>query len=116
MEIKLPCILDGYKRKKDRSYSLNFITDLELGKEDRDQIDEAWQQEGWLIFAPNGTEVEIPKEKADVDGGKSPTRRLYDRMFVYHKEKGIKTKFGLWREAQLEKIGQKYLNEIPNNY
>ena len=112
MEIKLPCILDGYKRKKDRSYSLNFITGLELGKEDRDQIDEAWQQEGWLIFAPNGTQIELPTERASVDGGKTPSQMLRGRLFVYWKEKKIETPFNIYYASQLEKMGQRYLDEL----
>ena len=112
MEIKLPCILDGYKRKKDRSYSLNFITGLELGKEDRDQIDEAWQQEGWLIFAPNGTQIELPTERASVDGGKTPSQELRAGLFVYHKEKEIETPFNLWYASQMKKLKQRYLDKL----
>lgn len=53
--IKLPVIFDRYARKKDRSYSLTFVTALEVGKEDREAIDSDWKNEGWDVW---GNEVE----------------------------------------------------------
>jgi hypothetical protein len=112
--IKLPAVLDRYARRKDRAYSLTFITGLELSKDERDEIDIFWQQEGWLLFCPNEEkEVEIPKEKADL-GGKTPSQILYSRMYVAWKNKNIQTPFELWRSAQLESIGQQYLDKIEN--
>lgn len=107
--IKIPAIFDRYNRRKDRSYSLTFISDLEIGKEDRDAIDELWQSQGWLIFAPNELkEIEIPKEKAEV-GQKTPSQRLYSRMYVAWKNRGIEIPFEIWRQSQLEAIGLQYL-------
>ena len=111
--LKIPAILDRYFRKKDHSVSLTFVTSLEVSKKEREEIDQAWQQEGWLIFVPNDTpEISLPTERAIV-GEKSPSEILRNRMFVYWKEKGIDTPFDIWRRSQLDAIGHQYLNNIP---
>jgi len=85
--IKIPAILDGSLRKKDRSYSIRFTTSLEVGKEDRDMIDAMFQTEGWLIFAPNDAkEVEIPKDQAEV-GQKPRSQRLRGVLFFLWEKK-----------------------------
>ena len=107
--IKLPAILDRYSRKKDRSYGLTFVTGLEVSKKDRDTIDDLWQSEGWLIFAPNDVkEVEIPKENADFQDGKSPSKRLYDVLFVYYKqnEERLKEKYPLFQNFYAAKMDE----------
>lgn len=49
----------------------------------------------------------------DEEGGKSPSHRLRDRMFVYYKEKFKKTEgFTTWYIEALEKIGQSYLDKL----
>jgi len=112
MQLKLPVVMDRYHRNKDRSYSLTFVTDLEMSKEQRDMIDEAWQSQGWLLFSPNEIqESDIPKDKAEI-GRKSPSEILFNRMVVSWKERGIKEPFDTWRASQLEKIGEQYLNKI----
>lgn len=113
--LKIPAILDRYNRKKDRSYSLTFITSLEIGKEQREAIDDQWQSEGWLIFSPNEDQIVVPKEKADT-GTKSPIQILTARMFVCWKKRSEEGKTTLsyneWMRNQLEKIGQQYLDEL----
>jgi hypothetical protein len=114
--IKLPAIFDRYNRKKDRSYSVTFVTSLEVPKEQREAIDEMWQNEGWLLFVPNEEEsIEIPTEKAET-GMKSSVQVLLGRMFVAWKhrtEKGKTTQtFDEFRRSQLEGIGQQYLDEV----
>ncbi|MBU0962769.1 MAG: hypothetical protein KKD48_02595 [Nanoarchaeota archaeon] len=43
---------------------------------------------------------------------KSPSKRLKDRMFVFHKEKQIKEDFNIWYIQQLDKIGNQYLDKL----
>lgn len=51
--------------------------------------------------------------KVDREAGQtSPSQRLRNRMYRYHKEKKIEEDFDLWYVKQMDKIGQKYLNEI----
>lgn len=112
--IKIPAVLDRYSRKKDRSYSLTFNTSLEIGKKDREAIDEMWQNEGWLLFVPNETkEIEIPKEDAKVKEAK-PMQRLVARMYVFwqKKKKDTNPSFSVWLEGQAESLGQQYLDML----
>lgn len=114
--LKIPACLDRYNRKKDRSYSLTFITSLEVEKKQRDAIDELWQQEGWLIFAPNKVkEIEVPKEEAKVKDT-SPTQKLISRMYVYWQQKKKETNpsFSVWMESQFEVLGQAFLDKLEN--
>jgi len=117
MTLKIPAVLDRYNRKKDRSYSITFITSLEVSKEERDKIDELWGNTGWLLFAPNEVkEIEIPKEDAKVKDT-SPTQQLIKRMYVYwqQKKKDTNPSFSVWMESQFEILGQAFLDKL-NNY
>jgi len=111
--IRLPAYFTGYRRRKDRSASLSFVTQ-EISSEELKQIDELVMTEsfGWLLFKENEM-PDIPEEDAENDDdSKSPSKRLYNRMFVYWKEKGIEEPFSPWRENQLEKFGQRYLDKL----
>jgi hypothetical protein len=113
--LKIPAVFDRYVRKKDRSYSLTFVTSLEIGKEDREAIDEQWQTEGWLIFSPNAEQVIVPTSKADT-GTKSPIQILTARMFVCWKKRSEEGKttqsYNEWVRTQFERIGIQYLDEL----
>lgn len=113
--IRLPAILDGYSHRKDNSYTLRFVTGLEVSKEERDAIDDAFQQEGWMIFVQNQKEVIIPTVKAET-GRKSPMQVLSSRMYVAWKKKSDDGKtsmtFDEWYKSQLESIGNQYLESL----
>ena len=67
---------------------------------------------GWLQFTELESDLsEIPSEKPH-DSRKSPSQRLHDRMFVYHKKKHIIENYDIWYKGQLEKIGNKYLDQL----
>jgi hypothetical protein len=117
MILKIAAVLDGYSHRKDNSYTLRFVSGLEISKEERDVIDDSFQKEGWLIFASNEDEVVIPKEKAST-GRKSPMQILSARMFVAWKQRSDKGKtkldFESWYKAQLEAVGNQYLETLDN--
>jgi hypothetical protein len=105
--LKIPAILDRTNRKKDRSYSLTFVSDLEIGKKDRELIDDLWQQTGWLIFATNDfEEVEVPNKKAEREDGKSYSERFRNVLFVYYKqnEAKLKDKYPLFQDFYAQKM------------
>jgi hypothetical protein len=113
--ITLPAILDGYSHRKDNSYTLRFVSGLEISKKEREAIDDAFQQEGWLIFSQNQSEVVVPTIKAST-GRKSPMQILSARMFVCWRKQaddGKTTKdFETWYKNQLEVIGNQYLEKM----
>ena len=64
------------------------------------------------------SEITAPEEDL-IDGcdefeGKSPTKRLFDRMFVYWNEvlKDAHPDFHKWRKNYLDTLGQKFLDKL----
>lgn len=109
--IQLPAYFSNYRRRKDRTASLTFSTQ-EISSEDLKLIDELVMTEsfGFLLFKESEIQVgDIPEEDPKSDDI-SPSKRLRNRLYVYHKEKNIKENFNQWYAAQLEKLGQKYLD------
>jgi len=55
--------------------------------------------------------VDLPELKTEDE--KTPSQRLRNRMFVYYKETHTDTsKFNIWYEQTIDKIGQKYLDKL----
>jgi hypothetical protein len=108
-----PAILDGVTPRKDGSLSLRFVTQ-EMSKDDIVAAMEYYQSFGYLLFKENEINMaEIPEGNAILDGGKSPSKRLKDRMFVAYRETHEdSTGFNAWYERQLEKIGSQYLDRL----
>lgn len=110
----IQAILDGVTPRKDGSLGLRFITQ-EVSKEDKVTAMDYYQSMGHLLFAENEISLsDVPEGNAYLDAGKSPSKRLRDRMWVYFKEKNIDKpeEFDKWYARQLEKIGNKLLNEL----
>lgn len=71
---------------------------------------------GWFLFKENEIqEIEIPKESVKIEGEKSPSKRLHDRMFaLYASNHEDKSGFRSWYADQLDKIGQQFLDKIES--
>lgn len=112
--LKIPAILDGSVRKKDNSHSLRFVTSLETSKEQRQQIDELFQQSGWLLFCSDEEKhIEIPKDKSGIDT-KKPSERLRDVLFVWWKaEFEEKMDYDSFYKFQMESIINKIKEKLP---
>lgn len=107
-------ILDGITPRKDGSLTLRFVTQ-EVSKDDIVNAMSFYQSMGHLLFNENEINLaEIPQGNAYLDGGKSPSQRLRDRLYVYYKQKNIgePEDFDKWRDRQYEKIGQQYLDKL----
>jgi hypothetical protein len=111
--IKLPAYLTGFRSRSDKSIGLTFETQ-ELPGDTLAELQSLNQSYGWLLFKANETDdLEAPDEDAPTDENEvSPSKRLYNRMFVYFKEKKLPGDFTDWRRKELERLGQKYLNAI----
>lgn len=79
--------LNKANRLKDRSVSLNFVTDLEQDSEDFMEIDKAINQHGMIYFKPGGnltTEELEELNKVDIEMvGKTKNERLRNVIWVY---------------------------------
>lgn len=82
--ITLPVQLNPISRRKDKSVKLSLET-RELNHGEILTLMSLEGQEMWMCLAPNAEQLEIPKERAEVDE-KSPSERLRNVLFVYYKQ------------------------------
>ena len=108
--IKLPAYFTGFSSKADGSASLRFATQ-ELTPDDFAELKKVHNDFGWLLFAPNISDEDIPEENAEEEGI-SASERLRRRMWVYWKNKVNDGDYDSWRRKQLEIIGERYLEKI----
>lgn len=99
---KLPAYFQGYSSKTDGSAGIRFSTQ-ELAPDDFSEFAKNLNAFGWLVFAPQDVEIEIPKEILE-DDRKSPSERLYGVLFVYWKQQKIEETFDTWRLKYMEKL------------
>lgn len=103
MKIILPSQINPPRLRKDGSASISFDT-RELTAEEIFTIMSLRHSEGWLCFAPNENELDIPEETAEVDE-KSASERLRAVLFVWYKQETEKGKFvGLFETFKKEKM------------
>ncbi len=106
-KIILPALINPPTFRKDGSIKLSFDS-RELTAEEIFTIMQMRHVEGWLAFAPNENELEIPEEKATLDDEVSPSERLRNVMFVWYKQEVDAQRFvGLFdtfRKEKMEKI------------
>ena len=110
----IPAILDGVTPRKDGSLTLRFVTQ-EVSKDHMIEVMDYYQTMGHLLFNENDIHMEeVPQGNAILDGGKSPSKRLKDRMYVSYREGNVGdiSNFNRWYEQQLEKVGQQYLDRV----
>lgn len=105
MQIRLPATINPPRLRKDGSASVSFDT-RELTAEDIFTIMSLRHAEGWLVFAPNEEEIQIPETPAEVEG-KSPGERLNAVLYVLYKQQTEKGKYvGLFESFRKEKMEQ----------
>ena len=107
--------LDTANRKKDRSVSFRLTTNAEVSNDDFAKMDTFVGHSGWFIFAENELGAnDIPQHDALDTQGKSPSKRLYNTMFVVWNELTDRsTPFEYWRIEQMEKIINGYKAKLP---
>lgn len=101
----LPAQINPPRLRKDGSASLSFDT-RELNAEEYLMIMGFRNSEGWLCFAPNQGEIEIPEERAELDE-KTPSERLRNVLYVYYQQETDKGNFvGMYESFRREKMEQ----------
>ena len=106
MKIILPAIINPPRIRKDKSCSISFET-RELIAEELITIMSLTNSEGYLCFAPNQDQIEIPEGNAEVEG-KTPSERLRNVLYVLYKKEVEKGQyvglFETFRNEHMEKI------------
>jgi hypothetical protein len=115
--ITIPCTLDRYNRKKDRSVTLSFTSLLEISNEDFSVIDTFHQQSGNLLFRRNAfTNEDIPDEDVETDVAKSQSTQIRDALWVLYKARGGKTErkddWNLFYRKQMQLFKARILEEV----
>jgi len=105
-KITLPAILNPISRRKDKSVKLSLET-RELGHDEILTLMSLEGSEGWIAFAPNAEQLEIPDTPAELDT-KSPSERLKAVLFILWKQQQSKGKyaapFETFRLEHMDKI------------
>lgn len=118
MKILRQVTLDRASRRKDKSVSIAFTTELEQTSDDFIEIDQLLGTRGLLYFKSQGelTTKEIDElDNVDLEiSGKTKSQRLRGVMYAYFVEKEIKGDFKDFYSSQMENIIQRYKDKIDN--
>ena len=109
--IQAPVIVEGFRPKKDRSWSIQFTT-RELSGEEVKLLADSYQGEGFLVFKPNDDikPSEIPEGIADA-GVKTPSQRVRTKLYILWKQRGEDGSF----ENFYRNMYQKFEDIIDSN-
>jgi len=112
--------LDRANRKKDKSVSLTFVTQLEQSSSQFMEIDEKIGDSGVLFFKPSGnlTKEEIKElDNTEIEvEGKSKSQRLRNTLFVYHSQLLPDPSFNDFYASEMEKIIEHYKSKLEPNH
>ena len=107
--------LDRASRKKDKSVSLTFITELEQSSAEFMEIDSNLDKHGVIYFKTNGklTEEEVEQiDKVDIQAeGKTKSQRLRNVLFIYNQQNGDKD-FKEFYADEMEKVIEHYKSKL----
>jgi len=110
--------LDRINRKKDRSISMTFITQLEQSSIDLMQIDELVNDSGVIYFKSSGnlTQEEITElENVEVEvEGKTKSQRLRNVLYIYHKQTKSDKSFNDFYADEMERIIKHFRNKLDS--
>jgi hypothetical protein len=108
--------LDSATRRKDKSVSIRFTTDLEQTGNEFMDIDSLLNQRGILYFSTKGelTQAEIDAiDKTDIElEGKTLSQRLRNVLYVYAKQEG--KEFNQFYASEMERIIQHYKDKLED--
>lgn len=103
--ITVPCTLDSATRRKDRSVTLKFSSNLEVTSEDYLEMDRRLHKAGWLLWSENELQLEdIPTHDAPTEERKSKGQRLRAVYFLIWRKLGTDEPFDTWWDRQFERL------------
>lgn len=115
--------LDAVTRKKDKSITLRFVTQLEQSSEQLMEMDKELNNSGVIYFKPNGnlTEEEV-QEISNIDievEGKSKSQRLRNTLYVLYtqrpcsdKNRSVYLDFKEFYSNEMERIIEHYKQKL----
>jgi len=116
MNIVRQVTFESANRKKDRSVSIRFTTDLEQSTEEFMEIDKMLNSRGILYYSDRGelTQEEIDTlDEVDIEmQGKSKSQRMRSVMFLLWKQQGEKGNFKDFYSEKMESIITKMKDKL----
>ena len=112
---QVPAFIKGISTMSDRTLKMAVYISKELPGEEKAKIFELENLEGWFCFSENEIQPnDIPKEKAEFEGRKTATERLYNVLYVFWSQQysGKYGNFSQWREQEMESIISDYKNKL----
>ena len=112
-------IIEQVSTRRDNTIKLS-VGVQDLDPESETMLMRLRNKVGWFVFSESTIDKQdlasIPEEVKIDKGEKSASQRLRSRMFVYFTEylRKDKNDFNLWRDRQLELLGQRYLDKLDN--
>ena len=112
LKITLPTTINPPRIRKDGSVSISFDT-RELNSEEIFTIMSLRNSEGWLCYAPNEDEIEVPEERAEVEG-KSQAQRIRAVLYILYKQDTERGKFTGSFESYYHEKTDKYVEHLKS--
>lgn len=106
--LRLPAHFTGFGSKSDGSAGLRFATQ-ELTSDEFAELKRALNSFGWLVFATQDEEVELPTERI-TDDTKKPSVRLRAVLYLLWKQNGEQGDFDAYYRGRIELI----INQIKD--
>lgn len=106
---KAQSLISGIRTLADRTIRIQVDCN-EMTPEDEAQLFQLRNTYGWFGFEKGEVaDFELPKEKLEFTNQKSPSERLCNVMYLYHKKiNGKPEEFEAFRLRQMERIIQRY--------
>lgn len=111
--MKFPAHFTGFGSKADGSAGIRFSTQ-ELTSDEFAELKQNLNSFGWLVFAPQDSEVEVPTEAVS-DETKKPSQRLRAVFFLLWKKKGEIGDFDSFYRGQMELIIDRLKTKLDPN-
>lgn len=112
--LKIPAIISKIQTLADNTLRIQVDAN-ELEPEQELELFKMRKYPGVFLFHPQDIKkedlVNLPEPRVE-KGEKSPSQVLRSRLFVFHKEMGIKEDFDAWYRREMDRIGQKYLEKL----
>jgi len=109
-------VLDKISRRKDKSVSILFLTDLEQTSEQFMELDRQLDQRGVLYFKPKGLLTTAEADELDaVDielEGKTQSQRLRNVLYVLWQQTNNGEDFKTFYKDKTEKIIEQIKNKL----
>lgn len=118
--LQIPAMISKISTMSNRMLRCQIDSQENLSDEQMQKIMSKVDKPGWFCFLEDTKIAEedvvdlpsLPKDEADK---KSPSQRLRARLFVYYKQTHKdESKWNTWYADTLDKIGQKYLDNLDS--